>query len=612
MPENFAPGAFKEALIILGAAGVVIPLFWRLRISPVLGFMLVGLAVGPFGLGRLAPQFPALSYVTITDRHAIAPLAQLGVVLLLFMIGLELSFKRLKVMRRLVFGAGAAQVVLCGAALIGAGLVLGLARPGAVTIGLALAMSSTAVVLRVLGAEKRVASPVGRLSISLLLFQDLAVVPVLFVVGALAPAQKAAGIGHFGLAIGQAALAVVALVAGGRIVLRPLFRLAARTGSPELFMATSLLVIMVTGMVTAASGLSMAMGALIAGLLLAETEYRRQVEVTIDPFRGLLIGVFLMSVGMRIDLSWIAAQPLAFAAAAAGLVGLKLVLIAAVARCFGFGWPTAVQTGLLLGPAGEFSFVVLGEARRFGLLAPEVADFALIVSAVTMAAIPLLAKLGAPLGRLLEPAAANAANLPLPPADLAGQVVIAGFGRVGQTVAAMLEAHRLPYIAVDRDADRVARLHGRGKPVYYGDPTQADSLRLLDLHQARALVVTLDDRAAIDRLVAAAREERDELMIVARARDAAHAAHLYAMGVSDVVPETIEASLQLSEAVLVDLGVPMGPVLVSIHEKRAAIQAEIKAMAPAARIRQLGARRLHDLPGANSMGRGNRAPKETT
>ncbi|MBV9758665.1 MAG: cation:proton antiporter [Alphaproteobacteria bacterium] len=597
MPEAAAPAAFREALIILGAAGAVIPMFYRLRVSPVLGFILVGMAVGPFGLGRLAPRFPALGVVTITDPESIAPVAEFGVVLLLFMIGLELSFERLRVMRRLVFGLGPAQVLLTAAALVALLLRLGLALPAAIAIATALAMSSTAIVLQVLGEQKQLGAPVGRAGVAVLLFQDLAVVPVLFALGALAPGE-AAGLGRFGLAIVQAALAVLAIVAAGRLALRPLLRMAARTRSSEMFMAACLLVVMGTGLATAASGLSMAMGALIAGLLLAETEYRRQVEVTIDPFKGLLIGVFLISIGMGIDLARVAAQPLAIVGAAVALIALKLVLIAPLVRAFGVPWPAGVQAGLLLGPAGEFSFVVVGLARSLGLISPAVAGFALIVSALTMSAIPLLGWAGAKLGRRLERRRIGRPAMPLPPAAGAGRVVIAGFGRVGRTVAALLSAHSIPYIAIDRDPDRVGAEHAAGQPVYYGDITSPEWLRRLDLDTARALVVTLDDRAAIDAVVSAALQERDDLLIVARARDANHAAHLYGMGVADAVPETIEASLQLSEAVLVDVGVPMGPVIASIHEQRAEIQAQIKAMSPEAEIRVLGRRRLRDaLPG---------------
>jgi monovalent cation:H+ antiporter-2, CPA2 family len=300
---------YKHALIVLGAAGVVIPLFHRLHISSVLGFILVGIVVGPFGVASLIPHLPWLSAITISTPEAIEPIARLGVVLLLFMIGLELSFERLWVMRRLVFGLGALQVVLCTAMLGVAAAMLGYGRIEAVVIGLALAMSSTAVVIQVLSEEGRLNTSVGRTSFGILLFQDLAVVPVLFVLGAIAPVNHTGNAAGFGLAVGQALLAVVAIVALGRLVLRPLFRSVARTRSAEVFVAACLLVVIVTGLASAAAGLSMAFGALIGGLLLAGTEYRRQVEVTIEPFKGLAVGVFLIGVGMSLDIRTVGAHP---------------------------------------------------------------------------------------------------------------------------------------------------------------------------------------------------------------------------------------------------------------------------------------------------------------
>src|SRR5438105_5041154 len=311
---------YKEALIVLGAAGIVIPLFHRLHVSSVLGFMLVGVAVGPFGLASFTPYLPWLSAITIGETESIGPIAHLGVVLLLFMIGLELSFERLKVMRRLVFGLGSLQVALCAALLAGAALLLGHSGISAAVIGLALAMSSTAVVIQVLSEEKRLNTATGRSSFAILLFQDLAVVPVLLVLAALGPTSHAGSAAGFGLAVGQALLAIAAIVALGRLVLRPLFRSVARTRSPELFVAACLLVVIATGLATAAAGLSMALGALIGGLLLAGTEYRRQVEVTIEPFKGLLVGVFLISVGMSLDIRTAGAEPLLVFCAAGGMV----------------------------------------------------------------------------------------------------------------------------------------------------------------------------------------------------------------------------------------------------------------------------------------------------
>jgi CPA2 family monovalent cation:H+ antiporter-2 len=586
---------YKQALIVLAAAGVVIPIFHRLRVSPVLGFMLVGIVVGPFGLASLIPHLPWLSAITISTPASIEPIAQLGVVLLLFMIGLELSFERLWVMRRLVFGLGSLQVVLSAAVLAGIAILLGHNRISAGVIGLALAMSSTAVVIQVLSEEKRLNTTTGRTSFAILLFQDLAVVPLLLVLGTFAPTTRVSSAAAFGLAVGQALLTVAAIVALGRLALRPLFRSVARTRSAELFVAACLLVVIGVGLATAAAGLSMALGALIGGLLLAGTEYRRQVEVTIEPFKGLAVGVFLISVGMGLDFRALGTQPLLVLVAVVCVVLLKLLVVTGLTRAFGLNWAQSLHTGLLLGAGGEFAFVIVSVASGEHLLAPDVAQVLVFVTALTMATIPLLSRLGGALAPRLAPKMPVDPNILVPQvSDALPRVIIAGFGRVGQTVAALLEAHKVRYVAVDRDADRVARQRKQGAPVYFGDVTQLDLLQRLHLETARALVITLDDPTSADALVAAARGEREDLLIIARARDAAHAAHLYRIGASDAVPETIEASLQLSEAVLVDVGVPMGPVIASIHEKRAALQDAIKAMAPEAEVRTLGRRRLRD------------------
>jgi monovalent cation:H+ antiporter-2, CPA2 family len=584
---------YKAALVVLGAAGVVIPLFHRLRVSPVLGFMLVGIVVGPFGLASLAPHLPWLSAITISEPESIAPIADLGVALLLFMIGLELSFERLWLMRRLVFGLGSLQVVLCASALAAAAVLFGQKPIPAMVIGFAWAMSSTAVVIQVLAEERRLNTVTGRTGFAILLFQDLAVVPILFALGALGSSRAGTAAG-LALAIGQAVLAVAAIVALGRMVLRPLFRSVARTQSAELFVAMCLLVVIATGLATAAAGLSMPLGALIGGLLLAGTEYRRQVEVTIAPFKGLFVGVFLISIGMSLDIRTVGAHPLLVLGSAGGMVLLKLAIVATLARSFGLNWANGLHTGLLLGPGGEFGFVVVSVAAGARMLPPDTAGVVLFVTALTMAAIPLLSGFSNRLAPRLTPKTAVDPALLVPEIAALPRVIIAGFGRVGQTVAAMLEVHKVMYVAIDRDPDRVARQRSFGKPVYYGDMTQIELLRRVHLETARALVVTLDDTKAADGLVAGARAERPDLLIIARARDAAHAAHLYKVGASDAVPETIEASLQLSEAVLVDVGVAMGPVIASIHEKRAELQAAIKAMAPDAEVRTLGRRRLRD------------------
>jgi len=582
------PAVFKEAMIVLGAAGVVVPLVHRLRISPVLGFLAVGGAVGPYGLGSLAPTFPWLSAITITDAHTIQAVAELGVVLLMFMIGLEMAFERLRLMARLVFGLGPLQIALCGLAVAGALHLAGFGGPEALVVSLALAMSSTAIVIQVLSGARRLSGPMGRVSFAVLLMQDLAVVPVLFVLASLGRAGSLS-VGEFGFTVLKAFAAVGVIMAVGRLGLRPMFRVVARTHSQESFIAACLLVILATGLVTAAAGLSMPIGALLAGLLLAETEYRRQIEVTIEPFKGLLLGVFLISVGMSLDLRELVAEPFAVIGGIIGLVAVKFAIIAALVRFFGYSWRLGAQAGLLLGPGGEFGFVILTLARDGNLANPELLDWALVVIAVTMISIPLLFNLARRWDTRQE---VDPSLLAPSLSEGPDPVLIAGFGRVGVTVATMLDRHAIPYVALDLDPDRIARLRAQGRNVFYGDITRAEMLHHLDLHRARALVVTLDDRRAADALVTEARSQRADLRIFARARDAAHAAALYQSGATDAVAETVEASLQLSEAVLVDLGVPMGHVIVSIHEQRAEFQGDIRARAPQARVRALGSRRL--------------------
>jgi CPA2 family monovalent cation:H+ antiporter-2 len=589
---------FKDVLILLGATGIVIPLFQRQRISPIVGFILVGIAVGPSGLGALTHFWPPLSVVTIEDPAAIGPLAELGVVFLMFMIGLELSWERLNTTRRLVFGLGLAQVAISAIVIAALLIAIGLDRSASIAIGLALAMSSTAVIVQVLVGENRLASMAGRVSFAVLLFQDLAVVPILFALnfsgvdpgdGGLATADPT--LLQVGEAVLSALAAVVFILVLGRRALRPLFHSVARSGTPESFMAMSLLVVLATGLITAYAGLSMALGALIAGLLLAETEYRRQIEVTIEPFKGLFLGVFLIAIGMSLDLGYLVREPVLILGLCLGLLAIKLGLIIGLSRVFGLSWNVGLQAGLLLAPGGEFGFVILEVARDHSLINQSQAETALLVATITLALIPLLSRLG----RRLSPYVArtkilDAALTTVPKGD-EPRVVLAGFGRVGRMVGDMLDVHKVPYIALDSDADRVAKERSRGRPVFFGDMTRLDILAKLDLDRARALVITVDDNQVVDRLVAAARAIRHDLVITARARDARHAAQLYRLGASDAVPETVEASLQLSEAVLVDIGTPMGLVIASIHEKRALIQQETKAMAPDARQRTRNRRR---------------------
>jgi len=561
-----SPETYKEVILFLATAGVVVPLFHRLRISPVLGFLGAGALLGPYGLGRFVGDAPWLAWVTIGNRDEIANLAELGVVFLLFMIGLELSWERLRILRRLVFGLGSLQVVLCAAAIAIGVRLLGVDPAAAMLVGVALALSSTAIVIPVLSEQKRLGSPTGRASFAVLLFQDLAVAPILFTITVLG-SRTGEGFGAaFTVALLQAALAIVAIVGLGRLALRPLFQLVAGTRSPELFMAACLLVVVATGLLAALSGLSAALGAFIAGLLLAETEYRRAIEATIDPFKGLLLGIFFVSVGMGLDPSRLFADPVPILAGATALVAIKAAIIMGLGVAFRLRRPVAFDTGLLLGPAGEFAFIILGLAASVELVPYAIVQTALLVATLTMIAIPLLAPFSRSLRRRME-RRVEAPPEP-PPASEHGRVIVAGFGRVGQLVGEMLTRHNVSYLAIDSDPVVVQQQRRAGKPVFFGDSGNPEFLRRCGIDTARGFVVTIDNPNGTGAAVAAARAERPDLTIVARARDARHASSLYELGVDDAVPENFEASLQLSEAVLVDIGVPMGMVIASIHERR--------------------------------------------
>jgi CPA2 family monovalent cation:H+ antiporter-2 len=571
--------AFKDALIVLGTAAVVAPVVQRLRISPVLGFLVVGAALGPHGLGRLADYSRAIDWLTVTGERQIAFIADLGIVFLLFFIGLELSMRRLITMRRLVFGLGGLQVVLSALAISLAAFWLGQPAAAALIIGTCLALSSTAIVMELLSGQRRMMSTTGRTSFAILLAQDLAVVPLLFLISALGGHSEGSVVQGVIVAMVEAVLAVAVIALVGRLVLKPLFRLAASTDNPEFFMAATLLIAVGSGVIAALAGLSMALGAFIAGLLLAETEYRRAVEAMIDPFRGLLLGVFFFSVGMHIDLSFIWREPALVIGGFIAMMAAKTALVVPLCRLFGVPLPASVETGLLLAPGGEFAFIGIGLAVQFGLVDPGVAAGVLAVVSLTMGTLPFISLFARRAAlRVAKQVAGDAPATRLPPSDHAKRVIVVGHGRVGQLVCDLLDKHQISYIAADRDAELVERWRKLGRPVYFGDASNALFLQRCGIDEATGVIVTIDT-AAVDDVVRAVRARRPDVMIVARAHDAQHALHLYTLAVTDTVPETIEASLQLAESALVGLGVPMGLVIASIHERREQVRNELQAAA---------------------------------
>ncbi len=559
MAGQIDTSSMGDALVILGAAGIVIPLFARFRITPVIGFILVGILVGPFGLGKLVGDLPWLTHVTITDPEALEPYAEFGIILLLFTIGLELSFKRLWQMRKLVFGLGALEVLIIGSFLAGVFVTMGQFWTAALALGFALAFSSTAIVLPISGTK----TPVGRAALSMLLFEDIMIVPIIFILGAMAPTAQADGWEGLVEVLWQGGLVILALLVLGRIALPRLFAQAARTKSPEVFLAASLLVVIGASLATAAVGLSPIVGALIAGLLIAETDYHGEIESIMNPFKGLALGIFLITVGMSIDLLTIWADLWKISVAVISVLLFKAVVTGILLRLMGARRGTAAETGVLMASPSETTLIILAAATAALVIDLETAQFWQIVTAIGLTITPLLARLGRVIARRVEP-------VPEIEVDDSGAppVIIVGVGRVGQLIAEMLDRHDKPYVAIDSDADMIEAAKRNGYRAVYGDAWRGDAMSRLGVERAPAVVLTMDEPVLAARLTRKLRKEYPELLIVSRARDTDHAAELYRAGASHAIPENLESSLQLSEAVLVDIGVAMGPVIASIHEKR--------------------------------------------
>lgn len=579
--------ALHDALLILGAAGVVIPAFARVRITPVIGFILIGILTGPFGLARFADQFPWLQSFSISNRDSIEPFAELGIVLLLFTIGLELSFARLKAMRRLVFGLGAAQLFASGV-LIGIALwTFGGPLQPALGLGIALALSSTALVLPISGTT----GAVGKNAFGMLLFEDLALVPIVFLLGSLGGAAFA-DITDMASLIGTGILTLIAMFVLGRFLLPPLFAQAARTKSPELFLSASLLVVITSSLLTVSVGLSPIMGALVAGLLIAETAYRSEVETVVLPFKGLALGVFLITVGMQLDLDRMAEQWAEITVALIGVLAIKMAVTSGLLRLNGVRKGVAAEVGVLMASPSETTLIVLAAALQAGLISTDTAGFWQVVTALGLTVTPLLARLGHVAAGWVETRHGAGQQEDDEEVVAEPRTIIVGYGRVGRMVADMLQSHGKKWVALEDNVDTVNRARRESLPVRYGDATRLETLEALGVGKCPALVLTMDDHVQAARLTRRIRERYPEITIVARARDPDHAAELYRAGATDAVPETLESSLQLSEAVLVDLGVAMGPVIASIHEKRDELRAAIKHRADLEKAPKLGTTRL--------------------
>ena len=560
--------AVLPGIAFLAATSLLVPTFRKAGMSAIMAFLCIGILMGPNVLGLLSQDVPWTQLVVLDPDGPAHWLAELGVVFLLFSIGLEVSTERLWALRKMVLGLGLSQVVITACVVLGIALAFANPFPVAIVIGLAFALSSTAVVLQLLAERRQLSGTVGRAAFSILLLQDLAVIPILLVTAALGagPAAGNGGAGGVLAAIGLAFAAIAAILISGRFLARPLFRWVSSVDRREVFVAAVLFVVVAAAMAAEAAGLSMALGAFLAGLLLAETEFRHEIEADIEPFKGLLLGLFFVTVGMQIDLGQLSAAPLQVLAGVVGLLAVKAAILIPLARGFGLSWPHAIEMGFLLAQAGEFAFVIISTASQGGAFPSETADYMLLVVAVSLFLTPVSAALGATLARRLT---RNAASTIQPAdADVSGHVIVAGYGRFGEALGALLQQQEIAHIALDTDVRLVNTLRKRGWPLHYGDASRKDVLATLGADKAAAIIVTMNNPEAVEHIVASARAAWPHVPIFARARDPVQASRLHAAGAHFANPETIEAMLQLGDALLNRLGVPDETVRRAVDELR--------------------------------------------
>ncbi|GLT79607.1 hypothetical protein SLA2020_510900 [Shorea laevis] len=575
---NEEEASLFDVLWLLLASVIFVPIFQKIPGgSPVLGYLAAGILIGPYGLS------------IIRHVHGTKAMAEFGVVFLLFNIGLELSVERLSSMKKYVFGLGSAQVLVT-AAVVGlvAHFVAGLPGPAAIVIGNGLALSSTAVVLQVLQERGESTSRHGRATFSVLLFQDLAVVVLLILIPLVSPNSSKGGIGFraiaeaLGLAAVKAAIAIAAIIAGGRLLLRPIYKQIAENQNAEIFSANTLLVILGTSLLTARAGLSMALGAFLAGLLLAETEFSLQVESDIAPYRGLLLGLFFMTVGMSIDPKLLVSNFPVIMGTLGLLIGGKAVLVALVGRLFGISITSAIRVGLLLAPGGEFAFVAFGEAVNQGIMSSQLSSLLFLVVGISMALTPWLAAGGQLIAsrfalhdvRSLLPVESETD-------DLQDHIIICGFGRVGQIIAQLLSESLIPFVALDIRSDRVAVGRALDLPVYFGDAGSKEVLHKVGAERACAAAITLDTPGANYRTVWALSKYFPNVKTFVRAHDVDHGLNLEKAGATAVVPETLEPSLQLAAAVLAQAKLPTSEIAATINEFRSRHLSELTELCEA-------------------------------
>ncbi|MDT0496786.1 monovalent cation:proton antiporter-2 (CPA2) family protein [Algiphilus sp. W345] len=524
-----------DIALFLLAAVVAVPLFKRLGLSAVLGYLAAGIVIGPSGLGL------------ISDVESILHFSEFGVVLLLFIIGLELQPSRLWALRRAVFGLGGAQLLISAAALGGLALALGQSMPIAIVASFGLAMSSTAFVLQLLGERKELNTRHGRSAFAILLLQDMAVIPLLALLPMLGGSGEALAGADFWAAFGKVALALVLVLVAGRYLLRPLLRVIAAVELPEVFTATALLVVLATAMAMEAVGLSMSLGAFLAGVMLADSEFRHELQADIEPFKGLLLGLFFIAVGMSAELSTVYEAPLMVLGLVCALVGIKSAVLFAMGRVSGLGNRAALSLGVALSQGGEFGFVLFGVATAAGVLSAELQSLLIVVVTLSMLTTPLLYRLVSQMSATASP--------PFDEIDAREtDVVIAGFGPFGQIIARILRIRKFSFTILERNSLHVSFVRQFGNAVFYSDAGRLEVLRAAKVERARVFVVAIADPSESLRVAGVVRRNFPRLPVIACARTRQHALQLMNLGVKHVIRRSYFSSLEASRKLLGLLG----------------------------------------------------------
>jgi len=533
----------SQIVILLSAAVMIVASFRVIRLSPVLGYLAAGTLIGPYGLKL------------IQNVETTTGIAEFGVIFLLFLIGLELSFERLRSMRKHVFGFGGAQFILSAGLFAAFFVGFGGGQEAAIIIGGGLALSSTAIVLQVIDEQGEKASQVGRLALAVLILQDLAVIPLLVLVTLFNDNSKDMATALTEATI-KAGLCLTFIFSAGHLFLRPFFRFIASLENTELFSATTMFVVLGVAYLTSYFGLSPALGAFMAGLLIAETEFKPQVEADILPYKGLFLGLFFMTVGMSLNLHMLLDRFMSIVGLTVALMAAKSLIIMALCRVFGFTLSSAIHVGLLLSQGGEFAFVLFSLAGNTGMLDGPLTQILLVVVTMSMALTPLIAQIGQRAATALEKMSiSRPENILEETLDLSHHVIISGFGRVGHTVARLLEEEQIPYVAIDMDSFQVAKERRRGIPVYYGDASRLHVLNALGIGRAQAMIITHNDTRVALQTIGVIREVNHDIPIIARAKNIEQVQKLEKAGANLAVAEMFETSLQLAGSLLKHLGV---------------------------------------------------------